>query len=234
MISALIALLLSWILLHFVEKQSLEVLGFRPTARRLRLVGAGAMLTTVYIIGYYLLEAGIWHTSYHFNTSLNFFIPPFLATLWRLFTNTLFEELVFRGALFYILIRRLGPLRAVLISSVAFGMYHWWLIGIHSFSQMLLLFLSMAWLGDALARSFVVTGSILVPFALHYTSNVIGLAIFGDGPQPFVHAPGVHPGAIMVFLLIVIHSFIYPLLIIGWLRSLRSNQGFLARVRGNK
>jgi membrane protease YdiL (CAAX protease family) len=232
MISALIALLLSWALLHFVEKQSLEVLGFRPTARRLRLVGVGVVLTAVYMTGYYLLEAGVWHTAYHLN---NLFFPgPFFAELWRLFTSALFEELVFRGALLYILIRRLGPLRAVLISSVAFGMYHWWLIGIHSFSQMLLLFLSMAWLGDALARSFVVTGSILVPFALHYTSNVIGLAIFGDGPQPFVHAPGVHPGAVMILLLTLIHSFIYPLLILGWLRSVKSNQGLLARFRGNK
>jgi CAAX protease family protein len=217
MIGALIALLISWALLHFVEHQSLEALGFRPTSRRLRLVGVGFLGTALFMSGYCLVEAAAWRYAYHSNPW--FFVPPFLNAIWQLFTSALFEELLFRGALLYILIRRLGPAKAVLISAAAFGIYHWFTVGIHSAPQMLLLFFSMGWMGYALARSYVVTGSILVPLTLHYTSNLTG-CIFGDGPQPFIHAPGQHPATILILLLITIHNFVYPLIVLWWLRSL--------------
>jgi uncharacterized protein len=222
MISALIALLLSWALLYFVEHQSLEALGFRPTAGRLKLLGTGFLLTTVFMSAYYLAEAASWHTSYHFNS---FFSPgTFGASLWTIFTSALFEELLFRGALLYILIRRIGPVKAVLVSAAAFGLYHWITVGIHSLPQMALLFASMAWLGYALARSFVATGSILVPLSLHYAYNFTGADGFGDGPQLFIHAPGRHPSTIIIVLLLAIHNFVYPLIVIWWLRSVKPNK----------
>ena len=219
MIGALIALLLSWALLHFVEHQSLDVLGFRPTARRLKLVGLGFLLTAVFMSAYCLAEAAGWHFSYHRNP--DFSARWLLTSLWTLFTSALFEELLFRGALLYILIRRIGPAKAVLVSAVAFGMYHWFIVGIHSLPQMTLLFLSMAWMGYALARSYVVTGSILVPLALHFAANFIGADIFGDGPQLFVHAPGVHPSTVVLLLLVVIHNFVYPLVVLWWIRYIK-------------
>lgn len=79
------------------------------------------------------------------------------------------------------------------------------------------LFLSMAWLGYALARSFVLSGSILVPLALHFAANLVGAVLFGEGPQLFIHAPGRHPSAAVVGLLLAIHNFAYPLLVLWWL-----------------
>src|ERR1700743_2561523 len=155
MIGALIALLLSWIILHFLEHRSLEAFGFRPTRRRLKLIGSGFLLTAVFMGAYYLAEAAGWRYSYHLNHA--FSVAWFLTSLWTVFTSALFEELLFRGALLYLLIRRIGQTKAVLISAIAFGMYHWIIIGIHSLPQMMLLFVSMAWLGYALARSFVVS-----------------------------------------------------------------------------
>ena len=222
MIGALIALLLSWALLHFIEHQSLEVLGFRPTARRLRLIGLGFLLTAAFMILYYLAEAAGWRFSYHRNPE--FSSRWLLISGWTLFTSALFEELLFRGALLYILIRRIGPEKAVLVSAVAFGMYHWIIVGIHSFPQMTLLFFSMGWMGYALARSYVVTGSILVPLALHFASNFVGADIFGNGPQLFVHAPGVHPSTLVLLLLVVIHNFVYPLVVLWWIRHIKTKQ----------
>ena len=220
MIGALIALLLSWALLHFIENQSLEALGFRPTPRRLKLVGLGFLLTAVFMSVYYLAEAAGWHSPYHLNPRFSTGWLP--TSLWNLFTSALFEELLFRGALLYILMRRIGPAKAVLVSAVAFGMYHWVIVGIHSLPQMVLLFLSMGWLGYALARSYVVTGSILVPLALHYASNFIGADLMGDSMQLFVHAPGVRPSAIIVLLLLGIHNFAYPLVVLWWLKNLKN------------
>jgi uncharacterized protein len=217
MIGALIALLLSWALLHFVENQNLEALGFRPTRQRLWLVVQGFLLTVAFMTIYYLIEAATWSASYHPN-------PGFLgywleSDLWKVFTGALFEELLFRGALLYILIRRIGPAKAVLVSAVAFGMYHWIIVGIHSLPQMMLLFLSMAWMGYALARSFVVSGSILVPFALHFAGNMVGAVIFGFMEQLYIRPVGVHPSMALILLLITIHNFVYPLIVLWWLRS---------------
>jgi membrane protease YdiL (CAAX protease family) len=222
MIGALIALLLSWALLHFVENQSLEALGFRPTPRRLLFVGLAFGLTAVFMSAYYLLEAAGWHSPYHPNPA--FSARWLLSSIWSLLMSALFEELLFRGALLYILIRRIGPAKAVLVSAVAFGMYHWIVVGIHSAPQMILLFLSMAWMGYALARSYVVTGSILVPLALHFTSNFIGADIFGDSTQLFVHAPGIHPSTIIVLGLLAIHNFAYPLVVLWWLTSVKQKK----------
>lgn len=171
---------------------------------------------------YYLGEAAGWRSPYHLNRE--FSAGWFLSSLWSLLTSALFEELLFRGALLYILIRRIGPAKAVLISAVAFGLYHWIVVGIHSLPQMILLFLSMAWMGYALARSFVVTGSILVPLALHYASNFIGADIFGDSSQVFVHAPGAHPSTIVVLLLLAIHNFAYPLVVLWWLKNIKNKK----------
>lgn len=216
MIPALIALVLSWALLHFVEHRSLGALGFLPTRPRRRLVTWGFLLTAIFMSTYYLAEAAGWHYSYHLNHG--FSTSWFFSSLWKVFTGALFEELLFRGALLYILIRRIGELKAVIVSAILFGMYHWIIIGIHSLPQMMLLFLSMAWLGYALARSFVVSGSILIPLALHFASNFVGADIFGEGPQLFHHAPGAHPSSVVLLLLVAIHNFVYPLVILWWLK----------------
>ncbi|HEV2480026.1 MAG TPA: CPBP family intramembrane glutamic endopeptidase [Puia sp.] len=216
MIGALIALLLSWIVLHFLEHRSILVLGFWPKRRRLRLIGSGFLLTLVFMSAYYLAEAAGWRYSFRLNHT--FSASWLFTSMGTVLVSALFEELLFRGALLYILVRRIGEKKAVLISALAFGMYHWIIVGIHSFPQMMLLFISMAWLGYALARSFVVSGSILIPLALHFAGNFVGADLFGDGAQLFVHAPGRHPATAVVFLLLAIHNFLYPLVLLWWLK----------------
>jgi membrane protease YdiL (CAAX protease family) len=216
MIGALIALLLSWIILHFIEHRSILVLGFWPKRRRLRLIGSGFLLTTVFMSAYYLAESAGWHYSFHLDHG--FSVSWLLASLGTVLLGAFFEELLFRGALLYILIRRIGEKKAVLVSAIAFGMYHWIIVGIHSLPQMVLLFVSMAWLGYALAQSFVISGSILVPLALHFAGNFVGADLFGDGQQLFVHSPGRHPSNVVVFLLLAIHNFLYPLVVLWWLK----------------
>lgn len=216
MVGALIAFLLSWIILYFVEHRSILVLGFWPKRRRLRFIGAGFLFTLVFMSVYYLAEAAGWRYSFRINRSFSF--SRLLTSLGTVLLGAFYEELLFRGALLYILIRRIGENKAVLVSAMAFGMYHWITVGIHSLPQMMLLFVSMAWLGYALARSFAVSGSILVPLALHFAFNAIGVDIFGEGAQLFVHGPGRHPSAVVVFLLLAIHNFVYPLLVLWWLK----------------
>ncbi len=112
-----------------------------------------------------------------------------LKGLWYVFKSVLFEELLFRGALLYILIKRIGPAKAVLISAIAFGIYHWFTIGFGKPTQMAYIFLVMGLAGYAFAKAFGKTGTILLPFALHFGFNVAIMILFsqnsGIGPQLF-------------------------------------------------
>jgi membrane protease YdiL (CAAX protease family) len=219
MLAILIELLLSWILLHFIEHQNLEVLGFRPTPRRLKLAGIGFALTAAYMTLYYLGEATLLHNPYHKNPA--FATQPFLDSIWHYLKSVLFEELLFRGALLYILVKRLGAAKAVLVSAVAFGIYHFFTVGLGSPMQIVLLFLTTGLMGYAFARAYVVTGSIWVPFALHYALNFISYIIFG---ALFIHPSVAHPSMAIVLVLLVIHNFVYPLVVLWWLHRIKPNR----------
>jgi membrane protease YdiL (CAAX protease family) len=225
MIGAIVELLLSWLLLHLIEHRNLSVLGFTPTPRRLRLAGLGFLLGACYLTGFYLIEAALVHTPYHLNTGYGFL--AFLKALWYVFKNVLFEELIFRGALLYILIRRIGPVKAVIVSAIAFGIYHWFTIGFGKPVQMAFTFLTMALAGYAFAKAFEKSRTILLPFALHFGFNFTIMILFskngGIGPQLFVQgfAPHVTTGSPLFLGLMIGQNFVPPLLVLFWLRFVK-------------
>ena len=225
MIGAIVELLLSWVLLHFIVHRNLSVLGFRPTPRRLRLGSLGFLLGVVYLTLFYLAQAALLHAPYHLNTAYDF--PALLKSLWYVFNSVLFEELIFRGALLYILIKKIGPAKAVLISAIAFGIYHWFTIGFGKPTQMAFIFLVMGLTGYAFAKAFEQTGTILLPFALHFGLNVTIMILFsrnsGIGPQLFIQAVGPHvPTKSLLFLALMIgENFVPPLLVLFWLRFVK-------------
>jgi membrane protease YdiL (CAAX protease family) len=225
MIGAIVELLLSWALLHFLEHRNLSVLGFRPTARRLRVAGLGFLLGAVYLSIFYLVQAALLHDPYHLNTAYS--IPAMLRSLWYVFKSVLFEELIFRGALLYILIKRIGPSKAVLISAIAFGIYHWFTIEFGKPTQMAFIFLVMGLTGYAFAKAFEKTGTILLPFALHFGFNVTIMILFsrnsGIGPQLFIQAAGPHVAtkSLLFLAFMVGENFVPPLLVLFWLRFVK-------------
>ena len=90
---------------------------------------------------------------------------------------------MFRGALLYILIRRLGRNKSVLISACAFGIYHWFSYGIFGNPiPMVLIFLGTGLMGYAWAWAFAKTRSIMLPFGLHLGWNFVHNSIFSKGP----------------------------------------------------
>lgn len=225
MIGAIIELLLSWTLLHFIEHRNLSALGFAPTPRRLRLAGLGFLLGAGYLSVFYLVEAALVHAPYHLNPDYS--SKALLKAIWYVFKSVLFEELLFRGALLYILIRRIGPSKAVLLSAIAFGIYHWFTIGFGKPVQMAYIFLTMGLAGYAFARAFEKTGTILLPFALHFGFNVAIMILFsknsGIGPQLFIQAAGPQiPAKSLLFVgLLIGQSFVPPLLVLFWLRFVK-------------
>ncbi|MEO9483063.1 MAG: CPBP family intramembrane glutamic endopeptidase [Ekhidna sp.] len=103
--------------------------------------------------------------------------------LWWDAKSVLTEELIYRGALLYLLINYLGSKKAILLSASAFGIYHWFSFGIFgNLIPMILVFLGTGLMGYAWALSYHKTKSIMMGFGLHLGWNVVLNTFFSKGP----------------------------------------------------
>ena len=99
----------------------------------------------------------------------------FLGGLADFFTAAVFEEVIFRGYVFYVLLTAGGPLLAVVGSSIVFSLAH--LIKHTSTPAMYVLNAFIFGLIAAVCRQF--TGSLWLPVGLHFGWNVVSGPIFG-------------------------------------------------------
>lgn len=103
--------------------------------------------------------------------------------IWWNIKSVLFEELIFRGVVFYILIKKFGSIKAILISAIAFGIYHWFsheVIG--NPTQMVITFFITGIMGLLYAYGYVKTFSLYIPCAIHLGWNLTQGFIFSQGP----------------------------------------------------
>lgn len=181
MIGILIALFVSWVFLHFFEKKNLLALGFLPIAKRLKEFLIGFIITAILCTGVQYLEITLKSSDWVFNE--NSTIKNVIQFFWWDFKSVLTEELIFRGALLYLLISKLNAEKGVLISAIAFGIYHWFSFGI--FGQiipMIVVFIGTGLMGYAWAMAFSKTQSIAMPVGLHLGWNFTFNTIFSKGP----------------------------------------------------
>lgn len=181
MIGILIQLVISWLLLWLLEKKNLAVLGLKPTKDRTIDFAFGILAAATCCLIYYLTTAFLSDNSWQFNSGFSF--EKFVDSFWWVFKSVAFEELIFRGAVFYILIQRTGVKIACLISSVAFGVYHWFSFGVlgNPISMIYVFVLTGIW-GLMYAVSFSKTKSLYLPFALHLGWNLFNIIVFSQGP----------------------------------------------------
>lgn len=180
MIGIIIQLALSWIILWFYEKGNLNALGLLPTKRRLLDFMVFFTLTALCCASGFFLRMHFAQEQWVLNPSATFTLM--LTGIWWNIKSVLYEELIFRGVLLYILIRRLGALKAVIISSVAFGIYHWFSQGaLGNPAQMAILFVMTGTMGLVYAYGFARTFSLYVPSAIHLGWNVTQSVVFSAG-----------------------------------------------------
>jgi membrane protease YdiL (CAAX protease family) len=177
-----IVFLVSWFILRRVFHEPLEVIGLAPTRRRLRelLVGMLFMATIGFVN--FLGQAHFKEIGYELNPDYG--LGKFLGASFWVFNAVLFEELVFRGALLYLLIRYLGAIRACLLSSVAFGVYHWFSYGVlgERWILMAYIFLVTGAGGWMFAYAYAKTRSLYAPTGLHLGWNLVTAIVFSSGP----------------------------------------------------
>lgn len=195
MLGILVQLLLSWLLLWLVCRRNLSVLGFRPTQRRLAQFALFFFFTALCCAGNYLLQSVLFHQQWMLNPKLTLALVG--EGLWWNFKSVLFEELIFRGALLYLLIKYLGNRKAIIISAVAFGVYHWFSqSAFGNWQAMAMMFCSTGAMGWLLALAYVRTASLYIPIAIHFGWNSVQGVLFSNGPigaQVWVGVPQAQP-----------------------------------------
>lgn len=188
MIGILVQLLVSWLLIRLVEKKNLSVLGFAPTKERVVDFIIFFMVTAAICSSDFFLKMLIANQRWQLNPNLNWKLIA--EGVWWNIKSVFFEELIFRGVLLYILLKRIGLVKAVLISAAAFGMYHWFTQG--SWGQpvpMLITFIVTGAMGCVYAYGYCKTVSLYVPAAIHLGWNLTQSVVFSNtviGNQLFV------------------------------------------------
>lgn len=182
MIGLAVVFLISWLILCRVKGESILVLGLTPNKQRGKefLIGF-VYMATIAVINF-LWQADFKQISYELNPSYS--LSDFFHGSFWIFRAVLFEELVFRGVLLYLLINYIGLVKACLVSSIIFGVYHWFSYEVFGarFILMAYVFLVTGAGGWLFAFAYAKTKSLYAPLGLHLGWNIVTAVVFSSGP----------------------------------------------------
>lgn len=111
-------LAISWLIIWLFEKGNLSVLGLLPTKERMKFFIILFIASSVFSASTFLLKMYFAKETYTISQSLSF--KTFLVEVWHQFRTVFTEELLCRGAILYVLIRKIGKSKAIVISSAFF------------------------------------------------------------------------------------------------------------------
>ena len=172
-------LVISWLLTWLFEKRNLSVLGLTPTKDRLKYFIILFIVSALISSATFAFRIYFAKEEYTINQGLT--AQSVMLEIWYQIRTVLTEELLFRGAILYILIKRIGNTKGIVISSILFAMIHWINAGIWgNLTQMIMVFVYTFAMGLLLAYSYSKTFSLLLPFAIHFGWNLTQNYIFPD------------------------------------------------------
>ncbi len=179
MIQLIGLLAISWLLIWLFEKGDLSVLGLTPTKDRLKYFAVLFFVSAILAATAFLLRMYFVKEEYTISQPLT--AGSILLESWYQFRSVFTEELLCRGALLYILIKKIGQTKAVIVSALFFAVLHWLNAGVLGDPiQMTMVFAFTFAMGLLLAYSFARTFSLLIPFAIHFGWNLTQNYIFPD------------------------------------------------------
>lgn len=181
MIGLLVQLVVSVIIARFLDKRKLFLKGFLPARQHMIDLAGFFLLSAFFCTVGFLLKMYFGNQQWELNPHLSAQLL-WDGTWWNL-KSVLFEELLFRGILLYILIQKAGETKGILISAIAFGIYHWFSFGILGNPvQMVIVFFMTGTMGLVLAYGYSKTLSIYLPTGIHFGWNLTQIFIFSQGP----------------------------------------------------
>lgn len=177
MYGILIELLLSYLLLKYLAKTNLQAIGFLPSGIHLLQLLVGILWAILYHCCFEYGLSLLVHNPWKLNPAYG--IPDFWSSFAYLLRSVVYEELIFRGALLYLLIQRFGGRLAMLVSALSFGVYHWfaWQAWGNPV-QMLMILATTGSVGFVFAYAFYRSRSVYLPIGLHFGNNLGAMVIF--------------------------------------------------------
>lgn len=225
MIGIIIAVIISWALLRLVSKKDLSVLGFAPTKNRIIALAIGMALAIVTCTIYHLMTTATVDNSWILNKA--FTSTAALEGCWWTFKSVLTEELIFRGALLYIMIEKMGAKTACVISAVCFGVYHWFSFGaLGNPVQMSIVLLVTGFFGYALAIAFAKTKSLYLPVGVHFGWNLANIIVFSNGPlgaQILLKVNINKPEGILSLMIFLFQALTIPILTLLYAKKIQNS-----------
>jgi len=170
-------LAISWTLIWLFEKGNLSVLGLKPTKSRLKYAGLLFIITAICCSTGFLMRMLFAKEQFIFNPNLS--ATLIASGIWSVLKSVLFEELLCRGVLLYILIKKIGQKWAILISAIIFGALHWNNMGFFGdIKQMAIIFFWPFAFGLLFAYAYAKSYSLYLPIAMHFGWNLTQNFIF--------------------------------------------------------
>lgn len=223
MLGMIVLVLLSWLLLRFTIKQPLSVLGYRPAGLRLQQLAIALLLGILVSSAVHWTESLVTMSNWKLNPEYSW--ADFLIASWWNFKSVWFEELLFRGALLVLMIHGLGVRWGIVLSSMAFGMYHWFTDGVFgNIPIMLIVFITTFIMGLVWAYAYAKSGSMAIAVGSHLGWNGASSILFSDGPngeQLFVQVTGISYmplAGIPSLIFFVASNAALPLILFFWIK----------------
>jgi hypothetical protein len=181
MLGLLIIIVISWLLLHFFEQKSIDALGIMPSVSRVFQFFVGFIVISLIVLINIYVETRILNIDWELKTVS---YSTIFNALWYHLKSALTEDLIFRGAILYILIKRIGAKWAILISALFFGVYHVFSYGMmgERIIPILYVILVTGFAGYVWAYSFYKTKSIMMGLGFHLGINIINAFFFESQP----------------------------------------------------
>ncbi len=182
MLGLLVIIVISWVLLRFIGKENLKVLGIATNQKQVLQFIIGClfiMLTNVLII---YAESIVLKVDWELNNVINY--NTILNSFIYHIRSAMTEDLIFRGAILYLLIKKIGSQKAMILSALAFGIYHVFSYGItgERIIVMLYIVLITGFTGYVWAYTFCKTKSIMMALGFHLGYNFLMTLFYESAP----------------------------------------------------
>ncbi len=182
MLGLLVIIVISWVLLYFFEKRNITVLGIIPNKKRSLEFLLGFVIIIIICLSTIIIESYILNVEWKKNDTIDCRLL-FDAFVYHI-KSALTEDLVFRGAILYILIQRIKAKKAILISAFIFGVYHIFSYGMleSGLVAQLYIILITGFTGYVWAYTFDKTKSILMGLGFHLGHNYLMSMFYENQP----------------------------------------------------
>ncbi len=172
----------SWLVVFLIKRKSIFTKWLLPLKKRGGEFLKGFLFTAILCSLTLVSLSFIGHVKWSIASDISF--KGILKSIFYDINSVVFEELIFRGVMLLLLIHFTNRRAGILISAIAFGIYHWFTFGVWAnFIPMAVVFLTTGLMGYALAMAYSKTQSIILPIALHLGWNVINNTVFSKGPN---------------------------------------------------